>query len=55
MFELSDEDTQAQVNALLARVNGWKTLFAGHSIEQRSLDMPDEAILPASVFQARAL
>lgn len=51
VFGLSREDAQAQVNALLARVSAWKALFAGHGIEQRSLDMLDGAILPASFFQ----
>ncbi len=51
VFGLSREEAQAQVNSMLEVVKGWKELFAGHGIENRTLEMLDGAMLPSSFFR----
>ena len=54
VFGLSREDAQAQVNSMLEAAKGWKDLFAGLGIENRTLEMLDGAILPSSFFRMDA-
>jgi serine/threonine-protein kinase HipA len=48
VFGLTRADAQAQIATMLGVVERWKDHFAAHGVEQRSLEMLEGAILPAS-------
>jgi len=50
-FGLAREQAQADVDAMLAVVKGWREFFAKHKVEPRSIEMLERAILPASFFR----
>lgn len=48
VFGLTRADAQAQIAGMLNVVERWKDHFTAHGVEQRSLEMLEGAILPAS-------
>lgn len=54
VFGLSKEEARHQVEIMLNVVKGWRTRFAAHGIDARTLDMLDGAILPPSFHLASA-
>lgn len=54
VFGLSKEDAKSQVDVMLNVVKGWRTHFAAHGIDARTLDMLDGAILPPSFHRTSA-
>lgn len=50
-FGLSKDDAQALIDGMLAVVRGWREFFSQRGIEQRSLDMLEQAMLPPSFFR----
>lgn len=50
-FGLYTNDAIAEINRMLEIVRGWKEFFARHGVEQRSIEMLEQAILPESFFR----
>jgi serine/threonine-protein kinase HipA len=50
-FGLSREQAQAEIDSMLAVVKGWREFFAKHKVGSRSIEMLEQAILPASFFR----
>lgn len=50
-FGMSPEQAQAEIDAMLNVVKGWREFFAKHNVEARSIEMLEQAILPASFFR----
>lgn len=48
VFGLKPEEAKAEIDRMVAVVAGWKRHFAAHGVEQRSIEMLEQAILPAS-------
>lgn len=51
VFGLSRDEAAAEIDLMMAVVRGWKEFFTGHGVEQRSIEMLEQAILPASFFR----
>lgn len=47
-FGLGTDDAKAMVESMLGVVNGWREFFAAHGVEARSIEMLEQAMLPAS-------
>lgn len=50
-FGLSREDAQALIDGMLNVVRGWREFFVQRGIEQRSVEMLEQAMLPPSFFR----
>ena len=50
-FGLTRDEAQALIDNMLAVVRGWRMFFAQRGVEQRSIEMLEQAILPASFFR----
>jgi serine/threonine-protein kinase HipA len=50
-FGLAQEDAVAEIHRIVDAVKNWKPLFAKHGVEQRSIEMLEQAILPTSFFR----
>lgn len=50
-FGLSREEAQQVIDKMVAVVNGWRTLFAQHKVEKRSVDYIAGAILPECFYR----
>ncbi|HKW82162.1 MAG TPA: HipA domain-containing protein, partial [Burkholderiaceae bacterium] len=51
VFGLSKDEARALIDSMLAVVRGWRGFFAERGIEQRSIDMLEQAMLPPSFFR----
>lgn len=51
VFGLSRNEAEQQLEAMLTVVQGWRELFAELGLEQRSIDMLVQAILPPSFYR----
>lgn len=54
VFGMSKEEARSRVDAMLNVVKSWRTHFAAHGIDARTLDMLDGAILPPSFHRISA-
>jgi serine/threonine-protein kinase HipA len=50
-FGLSKEEAQAMIDGMLAVVRGWREFFTERGVEQRSIEMLEQAMLPPSFFR----
>jgi len=50
-FGLSNEEAQALIDGMLAVVRGWREFYIERGVEQRSIEMLEQAMLPASFFR----
>lgn len=50
-FGLSKEEAQALIDAMLTVVRGWREFFTERGVEQRSIEMLEQAMLPPSFFR----
>lgn len=50
-FGLSKEEAQALIDGMLAVVRGWREFFTERGVEQRSIEMLEQAMLPPSFFR----
>ena len=50
-FGLHMNHANAEINRMLEIVIGWKEFVAKHGVEQRSIEMLEQAILPESFFR----
>jgi serine/threonine-protein kinase HipA len=53
VFGLQRPDAEAEIAKMLEVVERWKDRFAAHGVEQRSLEMLEGAILPASFHRTK--
>ncbi|MGE4242030.1 type II toxin-antitoxin system HipA family toxin [Ramlibacter sp.] len=51
VFGLTREAARQQIEALLAVVSDWKRLFRANGVDARSIEMLEQAILPASFYR----
>jgi serine/threonine-protein kinase HipA len=51
VFGLKPEEGRAEIDRMLAVVRDWKRHFMAHGVEQRSIEMLEQAILPASFYR----
>jgi serine/threonine-protein kinase HipA len=51
VFGLTREEAQALIDGMLDVVRGWREFFTRRGVEQRSIAMLEQAILPASFFR----
>ena len=51
VFGLSKDEAQALIDEMLAVVRGWREFFTARGVEQRSIDMLEQAMLPPSFFR----
>ncbi len=54
-FGLSIEQAQADIDAMLAEVKGWREFFAKRNVDARSIEWLEQAILPPSFFRTEPL
>jgi serine/threonine-protein kinase HipA len=50
-FGLSKEEAQALIDGMLNVVRGWREFFIQQGVEQRSIEMLEQAMLPPSFFR----
>jgi serine/threonine-protein kinase HipA len=50
-FGLSKEEAQALIDGMLNVVRGWREFFVQRGVEQRSVEMLEQAMLPPSFFR----
>jgi serine/threonine-protein kinase HipA len=50
-FGLTKEEAQALIDRMLAVVRGWHEFFIQRGVEQRSIEMLEQAMLPPSSFR----
>lgn len=50
-FGLSKEEAQALIDGMLNVVRGWREFFVQRGVEQRSVEMLEQAMLPTSFFR----
>lgn len=50
-FGLSKEAAQAMIDGMLAVVRGWREFFTERGVEQRSIEMLEQAMLPPCFFR----
>ena len=50
-FGLSKEEARALIDGMLNVVRGWREFFVQRGVEQRSVEMLEQAMLPASFFR----
>jgi serine/threonine-protein kinase HipA len=50
-FGLSKDEAQAMIDGMLAVVRGWREFFTERGVEQRSIEMLEQAMLPPSFFR----
>jgi len=51
VFGLARDEAQALIDRMLDIVRGWREFFAARGVEQRSIEMLEQAILPQSFFR----
>jgi serine/threonine-protein kinase HipA len=51
VFGLAKEEAKALIDGMLAVVRGWREFFIQRGVEQRSVDMLEQAMLPPSFFR----
>lgn len=51
VFGLSRDEAQALIDRMLAVVRGWREFFIERRVEQRSIEMLEQAMLPPSFFR----
>jgi serine/threonine-protein kinase HipA len=51
VFGLTKEDAQALIDGMLNVVRGWREFFIQRGVEQRSIEMLEQAMLPQSFFR----
>ena len=51
VFGLSPESARHEITTMLHVVKTWRQFFAANGVEQRSIEMLDQAILPASFYR----
>ncbi len=51
VFGLKIDEGRAEIDRMMAVVRDWKSHFAAHGVEQGSIEMLEQAILPASFFR----
>jgi len=52
VFGLTREEARALIDGMLDIVRGWREFFTRRGVEQRSIEMLEQAILPPSFFRA---
>ncbi len=50
-FGLSKDEARALIDSMLNVVRGWREFFIQHGVEQRSVEMLEQAMLPPSFFR----
>lgn len=50
-FGLGTEDANAMLESMLKVVGGWREFFAANGVEARTLEMLEQAMLPASFYR----
>jgi serine/threonine-protein kinase HipA len=50
-FGLSVDESKALVDSMLEVVNGWREFFAARGVEARTIEMLEQAMLPASFYR----
>lgn len=51
VFGLARSEAESLIEAMLRVVRGWREFFARQGVEQRSIEMLDQAMLPPSFYQ----
>lgn len=51
VFGLAEEEAQALIDGMLNVVRGWREFFTRQGVEQRSIQMLEQAMLPPSFFR----
>jgi serine/threonine-protein kinase HipA len=51
VFGLTEEEAQALIDGMLNVVRGWREFFTRQGVEQRSIQMLEQAMLPPSFFR----
>ncbi len=51
VFALSPAEATGEIDSMLKIVDGWKEFFAGHGVEQRTIEMLEQAMLPSCFFR----
>jgi serine/threonine-protein kinase HipA len=51
VFGLAEEEAQALIDGMLNVVRGWREFFTQQGVEQRSIQMLEQAMLPPSFFR----
>jgi serine/threonine-protein kinase HipA len=51
VFGLTEEEAQALIDGMLNVVRGWREFFTQQGVEQRSIQMLEQAMLPPSFFR----
>jgi serine/threonine-protein kinase HipA len=54
VFGLTEDEAQALIDGMLDVVWGWRDFFIQRGVEQRSIDMLEQALLPPSFFRDTA-
>ena len=50
-FGLGTGDARAMIESMIKVVTGWRELFAAHGVETRTIEMLEQAMLPASFYR----
>jgi serine/threonine-protein kinase HipA len=51
VFGIKPDEGKAEIDRMLSVVRGWKRHFTLHGVEQRSVEMLEQAMLPASFYR----